>query len=504
MTAITATNPATGSALEPVASEMSAAEVTAVVEAAAASADWLADLPRTERAALLGAMADALEGARDEIVATADEETGLGSTRLNGELTRTVFQLRFFGEVITEGSYLEVTLDSAGDTPMGPRPDLRRMLVPTGVVAVFGASNFPLAFSVPGGDTASALAAGCPVVVKAHPSHPATSVLCHRLMSEAATAQGAPAGVFGLVHGQEAGVVLVKAPQVTAVGFTGSTGGGKALMAAIAERENPIPFFGELSSLNPVVVTPGAAAARAADIGAGLATSVSGSSGQLCTKPNLVLVPTGADGDAVVAALAENLQQATTVPLLNERIRSSYTELTDGLASVPGVRPVVRMEAEGEGFRVGPAVFEIDADTLGAETSKEIFGPATMVVRWSGPEQLDQALETLEDSLTATVQTSGQEGEELQGLTRLLQGHAGRILFDAYPTGVAVSWAQHHGGPWPATNTQHTSVGASAIRRWLRPVVFQNAPQSVLPAELRDDATDVPRRVDGRLVLPGA
>lgn len=502
MTTITAMNPYTGAPLEPVAEETSREQVTAVVAAAAAATSWLADLPRSERAALLEAVADALEGAREQLVATADSETGLGAARLNGELTRTVFQFRFFGSVITEGSYLEVTLDPAGDTPMGPRPDLRRMLVPTGVVAVFGASNFPFAFSVPGGDTASALAAGCPVVVKAHPSHPGTSELSFALMRDALVAAGAPEGVLGLVHGQDAGTALVQAPEVTAVGFTGSTGGGKALLEAIAERDAPIPFYGELSSINPVVVTRAAAAERAQEIGEGLATSVTGSAGQLCTKPGLVLVPSGAEGDAVVTAMGQAMGQASTVPLLNERIRDSYRSITEGYAQTPGVQQIASGEAEGEGYGVGVALFQAPADELAPDDIAEIFGPASLVVRWDSPEQLEGVLGAVEDSLTATVQTGSGEGTELSHLTRTLQAHAGRILFNAYPTGVAVSWAQNHGGPWPATNSQHTSVGATAIRRWLRPVVFQNAPEAVLPPELRDDATDIPRRVDGTLVLP--
>ncbi|MVA77079.1 aldehyde dehydrogenase family protein [Auraticoccus sp. F435] len=502
MTMITATNPYTGAPLEPVVEETSPEQVREVVARAAATFPWLSGLPRRERAALLEAMADALEGGREQIVATADSETGLGETRLNGELTRTIYQLRFFGSVITEGSYLEVTIDPPGDTPMGPRPDLRRMLVPIGVVAVFGASNFPLAFSVPGGDTASALAAGCPVVVKSHPSHPATSVLCHDLMVAAAREKGAPEGVFGMVHGQQAGIALVQAPEVTAVGFTGSTQGGRALLEAIAERDAPIPFYGELSSINPVVVTRSAAAERGQEVGEGLAVAVTGSAGQLCTKPGLVLVPTGAEGDAVVEAMGRAMGSATTVPLLNSRILDSYRSFTEAYASTPGVQQVARGEASGEGFSVGTALFQADAADLSGDDIKEIFGPASLVVRWSTTEELERVLAAVEDSLTATVHTGSDEGGQLGELTTTLQAHAGRILFNAYPTGVAVSWAQHHGGPWPATNSLHTSVGATAIRRFLRPVVFQNAPQEVLPPELRDDATDVPRRVDGRLVLP--
>jgi NADP-dependent aldehyde dehydrogenase len=457
---------------------------------------------RGGRAELLDALAAALDEHRDEIVATADSETALGVPRLSGELSRTVFQLRFFGEVLTEGSYLEATIDPAADTPMGPRPDLRRMLVPIGAVAVFGASNFPLAFSVPGGDTASALAAGCPVVVKAHGSHPGTSRLVHAVMDAAAAGAGAPAGTIALVFGRAAGEALVDHPAIRAVGFTGSLSGGRALLDRIGRRPDPIPFYGELSSLNPLVVTAAAARERAAAIGVGLAGSVTGSAGQLCTKPGLVLVPAGPDGDAVVAAAAGALGDAAVVPLLNRRIHTSYLDDTERLCGVPAVTVAARGTLDGTGLAAAPLLVTVPAAELPAEAFDEYFGPAAVVVRYDGAAELAMVLAKLPASLTATVHAGADE--EPGELTRVLERTAGRIVFDGYPTGVAVSWAQHHGGPWPATNSLHTSVGATAIRRFLRPVTWQNAPAAVLPAELRDGDVDVPRRIDGRLVLPAA
>ncbi|GAB3542688.1 aldehyde dehydrogenase (NADP(+)) [Arthrobacter tecti] len=500
---IAGTNPLTGEKLSAVTAESSHRDVDRIVDLAHAAAGWLRDQPRSARATLLSTLADALEAHREELVCAADEETGLGRGRLGGELTRTVFQLRFFGEVITEGSYLEATIDHAADTAMGPRPDLRRMLTPTGVVAVFGASNFPFAFSVPGGDTASALAAGCPVVVKAHSSHPATSLLAWTVMSEAAQRFGAPEGLIGIVFGQKAGITLVSHPYVTAVGFTGSLSGGEALNHAIAQRPNPIPFYGELSSINPVIVSEAAAAERAQDIGAGIAGSIAGSAGQLCTKPGVVFVPRGQHGDAVVQKLAADLRTKEIPPLLNRRIFESYTETTGRLASVEGIREVVEAaRPEQGGFHVPITVFEVQAEDFSDGTAQEVFGPSMLVVRYAAYDEMPEALAALENSLTATIHLGQNEPDVAQALTHMLLPMAGRILYNGYPTGLAVSWAQTHGGPWPSTNSLHTSVGATAIRRFLRPVTWQNAPEEVLPEELRDAGGTLPRRIDGILTLP--
>jgi NADP-dependent aldehyde dehydrogenase len=498
---IAGTDPHTGEPLPPVGVETSADGVDAAVDAAAAAAPVLADLGRAARARLLNALAEALESHRDEIVAVAGAETGLGAPRLGGELTRTAFQMRFFADVLADGGYLEATIDPPAETAMGPRPDLRRMLVPIGPVAVFGASNFPLAFSVPGGDTVSALAAGNPVVVKAHGSHPGTSRLVSEVLTDALAAAGAPAGTLGTVFGRAAGERLVAHPAVRAVGFTGSLSGGRALLDIIGRRPEPIPFYGELSSLNPLVVTAAAAAERAAEIGTGLIGSVTGSSGQLCTKPGLALVPSGPAGDAVVAAAAAALGDVTVAPLLNPRIHRSYLEDTERLARSAGVQPVARgTQADGPGLHVGALLVTASAAELPDAVFEEYFGPAAVIVRYDGAADLAAVFARVPSSLTATVHTGA--GEDATDLVRVLARSAGRIVFNGYPTGVSVSWAQHHGGPWPATNSLHTSVGATAIRRFLRPLTWQNAPADALPPELRDGPVDVPRRVDGTLVLP--
>jgi NADP-dependent aldehyde dehydrogenase len=496
-------DPRTGDTAEVVAQETTTAEVDRFAAAALAAAPGLEAMGRAGRAGLLRGLADALEARRDDVVAVADRETGLGEARLNGELTRTAYQLRLFAEVLEEGSYLEVTIDHAGPTPMGPRPDLRRMLVPIGPVAVFGASNFPLAFSVPGGDTASALAAGSPVIVKAHGSHPATSQLVFDVMAEATRAAGAPEGTLGIVHGVQAGADLVAHPAIRAVGFTGSVNGGTALLEIIERRPDPIPFFGELSSLNPVVVTPRAARERGAQLGRELVGSFTLGAGQFCTKPGLAFVPVGDEGDAVVEAMAEVVRESAPQTLLNEGIAGSFGRISSSLADLPGVQTVARgSEPQGPGFQASPLLLATSAAELPHEVTEECFGPVAVVARYDGEKTLFTALAAMPSSLTATVLRGEGETDLPLAVSQELRSRAGRLVYDAYPTGVAVSWAQHHGGPWPSTNSQHTSVGTTAIRRFLRPVTWQGAPAEVLPEELRDDYQGIPRRIDGKLQLP--
>ncbi|WP_285104469.1 aldehyde dehydrogenase family protein [Promicromonospora sp. MEB111] len=483
----------------------------AVARRAAQAAGALAGWPRERRAGLLEALADALDADRDGLVAEADRETALGPDRLGGELTRTAYQLRTFARVVRDGAYLEATIDHAGPTPMGPRPDLRRMLVSLGPVAVYAASNFPFAFSVLGGDTASALAAGNPVVVKAHPGHSATSERVARLAERAVAASGAPEGTFALVHGFDAGVALVSHPAIRAAGFTGSLAGGRALADAAAARPAPIPFYGELSSINPVLVTPTAARDRADEYGAGLAASVLQGGGQFCTKPGLVLVPAGADGDRVVDSVARAIDAAPALPALTAGMADAYRRGLTARAADAVVRAQGAARAstdpgtgapDGTGTTTRPALLEVPAAELTAELVEECFGPLAVVVRYADEAEAVDVVERVEGSLTASILTGDATDLDLPAARAALAARAGRVLYDGYPTGVAVSWAQHHGGPWPSTNSLHTSVGASAIRRFLRPLAWQQAPEHALPAELRDGAPVVPVRVDGELVLP--
>ncbi len=470
-------------------------DVGPLAEAAAAAASAFEALGRSRRAELLEQLAHALEADRSEIVRIADEETRLGTTRLNGELTRTCFQFRLFAEVLREGSYVEATIDHAADTPMGPRPDLRRMLVPLGPVAVFGASNFPLAFSVPGGDTASALAAGCPVVAKAHPAHPGTSRRTFDAMRAVL-----PDGTLGLAEGFAAGAELVQHPAIKAVGFTGSTAGGRALFDLAAARPEPIPFYGEMGSVNPLVVTPGAAAARPEEIASGYVGSMTLGTGQFCTKPGLIFVPAGSD--RLRSALADAVSDVAAGPMLSADIRAAYQEEVGRRRADP--RLTVVAEGKPGDDDLGAAVlFAVAAADLEGALLAECFGPAALLVEYQDPDELLAALGRVEGQLTATVHAADGETALVRRLHDTLRGLAGRLIFDGYPTGVAVAWAMQHGGPYPATTIAgHTSVGATSIRRWLRPVAYQNAPSAVLPDELQDDnPTGVPRRINGTLHL---
>ncbi|MEV0608700.1 aldehyde dehydrogenase (NADP(+)) [Polymorphospora rubra] len=455
---------------------------------------------RTGRADVLDAIAERLEAARADLVPVAERETGLATARLEGEVGRAAFQFRLFGTVLREGSYVEATIDPAGDTPLGRRPDLRRMLIPLGPVGVFGASNFPFAFSVAGGDTASALAAGCPVVVKAHPSHPETSRRSYEVIRAAVESAGLPAGVIGLVEGYQAGVDLVNHPDITAVGFTGSIAGGRALADLAAARPRPIPFYGELGSLNPLVVSPGAAAADPAGIATGYVNSVTGSLGQLCTKPGLLFVPVGPDGDKLRAALAEAVAATAPGRPLNSAIKDAYVRETGRR------RDDARLALLGEGTPAGPdqaspALFTVAAADLTGDLLEECFGPTALVIGYEGTDDLLDALRRLDGQLTATLHVTADETALRDRLHDVVRRRAGRLLFGGFPTGLAVAWGTHHGGPYPSTTLSgHTSVGATAIRRWLRPVSYQDAPADILPAELRDgNPTGIPRRIDGTL-----
>jgi len=453
-----------------------------------------------ERAAWLRAAADALDAHRDELVPLADEEAHLGTARLTGELARTTAQLRLFADAVLEGSYLEATVDHPDATTTPPRPDLRRLLRPLGPVAVFGASNFPFAFSVAGGDTASALATGCPVIVKNHPAHARLGRRTAEIVAAALADAGAPDGVFTLVEGYETGVALVQHPEIRAVGFTGSLHGGRALFDLASSRPDPIPFYGELSAVNPVLITTAALDARADELATGLAGSFTQGAGQFCTNPGLVLVPAGS---AFAERLADAVGQASPVPMLTDGIASAFAAGLGALAGHAGVRVVggTTEQQPGSGSAV---VLASTATAVIADPGAllvECFGPSTLVVEYA---DLDEALDVVRavgGSLTASVHA--EPGEDLSRIVPVLTEVAGRVLFGGWPTGVAVSWAQQHGGPYPSSTGAHTSVGMTAMRRFQRPVAFQDAPEEVLPDELKEhNPLGIPRRVDGVLVPP--
>lgn len=505
MTADQGHDPRTGAPVGQPVPHTGPAELDRICRAATDAAAALAGMPPAGRAELLSAVAQALGESAGELVPLADAETGLGPARLAGELTRTQVQLEMFAAALAEGSFLAAVIDLPDPQARpAPRPDLRRMLTPVGPVAVYAAGNFPFAFSIAGGDTASALAAGCPVVVKAHPGHPGLSMRCGQIVSGALAGAGAPAGAFAVVHGLDTGRALVQHPAIAAAGFTGSLAGGRALFDLAAGRPDPIPFHGELGALNPVVVTAGALASRAEQLVAGFAGSCTMGSGQFCTKPGVLFLPAG---HGLTGRLAEAVQQAPVGPLLSERIRDGFGQTAAALAAVPGVRQILGPPEgrSGPGWAAGPVLLAVDAPVLvdcAGELLQECFGPAALLVEYAGTGELLAALDVLPGSLTATIHADhGGEADLVTAVMNRLTPRAGRVIFDGWPTGVAVTWAMHHGGPWPATTSPgHSSVGVTAIRRFQRPVVYQDAPQPLLPPALRDaNPWRIPRRVNGIL-----
>jgi NADP-dependent aldehyde dehydrogenase len=474
----------TGQPRSQVAVEAGPAEVDAAVRAAHATLGALAD--RHQRAELLYAAADAVESGADALIAAADAETALGVPRLTGELARVAYQFRFFAAIAADGGYLGVVIDPPDPAAVPPRPELRRWKVPLGTVAVFAASNFPFAFSVPGGDTASALAAGCPVVVKAHPDHPQASELAAAAIRAAAATAGLPEDVLTLIHGRQAGVDLVRHPLISAVGFTGSVPGGRALFDMAAARPVPIPFYGELGSLNPVLVTERVAATRAQETAAGLAGSYTLGQGQFCTKPGLVLIPAGPAGDTLAAMTAEAASAAPAGALLDARMREQFLAGFAERGALPGVRVLVPAAAAPtddapQAIRAG--LLEADAAGLRDVLLEECFGPVTVLARYRDAADAEAVLARVGGSLTATLHADPDEPEAAAWIARLAR-FAGRVIFGGWPTGVAVAPAMTHGGPYPATTAPTTSVGGAAIERWLRPVTFQTVPPALLPAEL--------------------
>lgn len=500
MTRVISRNPATGTERELDVLETTSDGVVALTELAASVALDFARRPLAWRAGLLRAMADELEADAANLVAIALDETALGQPRLEGELRRTAFQLRFFADVVEDGDFLHVSIDHAKDSPMGPLPDLRRMRVALGPVGVFGSSNFPFAFSVPGGDTASALAAGCPVVIKAHPAHPATSQACFDALVRGARKGGAPEGLLGLVFGFDAGIALVDAPFISAVGFTGSVPAGRALWSRANARPSPIPFFGELGAANPLVVTPAAAKERAREIGTGVAGSMTLGVGQFCTKPGLLFIPQDAAGDALVTSLVDSLRELSSMTMLSEGIADNFRSGSVTISGVDGNNHLVG--GDDAGTSVNAQLFEVPATVFADPSSRalreECFGPLAIVIRYLDRDDLAKALASADAALTFSVFTAPSD-DDASWLIELGQTKAGRVIANGFPTGVGVSWSMQHGGPWPATTSASaTSVGASGIDRWLRPVTYQSVPEELLPDALRDDnPLGVHQRVDG-------
>jgi NADP-dependent aldehyde dehydrogenase len=459
-------------------------------------------LPANEKATLLRSIAEEIEALGDHLLETAHQESNLPLTRLTGERGRTVNQLRLFAALVEEGSWLEATIDTAlpDRTPV-PRPDLRRMLIPLGPVVVFGASNFPLAFSTAGGDTASALAAGCPVIYKEHPAHPQTSQLVYGAIQRALQKCELPEGIFQHVSGgNEEGQALVQHPQARAVAFTGSYRGGKAIFDLACQRQVPIPVYAEMGSVNPIFVLP-EKAANAQQLAEQAAQSVLLGVGQFCTCPGLIFFPAAETSPAFLETFAEKLRDAPVEKMLHESICSNYYQHLNGLHAHEGVDLVL---APAEDVLTGGAALAITTVQQWLQNpalQEEIFGPYALVVTYDSLEELQQAANQLQGQLTCTLWGTDQELAQAGELVDLLREKCGRLLFSGVPTGVEVSHAMTHGGPFPATtDSRSTSVGTYAIKRFARPVTFQSAPQELLPEELRDQNTrHIWRILNGKL-----
>ncbi|WP_285713603.1 aldehyde dehydrogenase (NADP(+)) [Erythrobacter oryzae] len=498
----TAHDAASGAQLAPVFAEGSANDVAAACAAAAAAQGAYAALPLAERAAFLRLMAAKIDALGDTLTQRAMLESGLPEARLNGERGRTVGQLRLFAEEVENGGWQGLRIDHAqpGRAPL-PKPDLRLRNVPLGPVAVFGASNFPLAFSVAGGDTASALAAGCCVVVKGHPAHPGTSELVAGAILEAIREAGLPEGVFSLVNGtaNALGEALVKDPRITAVGFTGSRAGGLALMGHAAARPVPIPVYAEMSSVNPVVLMPARLEEAAEALASAYVGSLSLGAGQFCTNPGILLAVESAATRRFIAAVGEALPAVPAQTMLTAGIQSAYTKGIEAIAAHGAT--LVGAGAEGSSTCGRAQVFTVSGADFRANPAlgHEVFGPSSIIVTCADLAEVAAILEGMEGQLTATLHMAPADYDAARGLLPILENRAGRIIANAWPTGVEVTHAMVHGGPFPATSDgRSTSVGTLAIARFLRPVSYQDLPAALLPKALLDGPSPVLRRVDGQ------
>ncbi|MBL8266582.1 aldehyde dehydrogenase (NADP(+)) [Steroidobacter sp.] len=497
-----AANPTTASHLDTDFSSAGPAEVSRACELASQAFDQYRALDSETRAKFLETIADRILALGDELLERANAESGLPLARLTGERGRTIGQLRLFADELRKGGWLGIRIDPAlPERKPLPRADLRQRKIAVGPVAVFGASNFPLAFSVAGGDTASALAAGCPVVVKGHPAHPGTSELVAQAITEAVAQCGLHPGVFSLLNGdtRELGAALVADPRIKAVGFTGSRAGGLALMKIAAARPEPIPVYAEMSSINPVLLLPGALAARAEALGKEFVGSLTLGSGQFCTNPGLVFALEGPHVDTFIASATAALGGAAPQVMLTAGIFDAYQKGVDRLANNTAVKTIARGgDTQGKNCGRG-ALFSVPASALTHEIAEEVFGASSVIVRCANETELVEALEKLEGQLTATLHVTEEDYALALSVIPTLERKAGRILANGWPTGVEVSSAMVHGGPFPATSDgRTTSVGTLAIERFLRPVCYQDIPDALLPHVLRrGNQSSLPHRVDG-------
>lgn len=500
-------NPATNQALEPAYSLITEEQLKAATAAAAEAFPSFSTLDPETHASFLEAIADNIDALGEELIIRAGQETGLPAARLTGERARTTGQLRLFADVVRQGDFRGVRIDPAlPDRNPLPRADIRQRQLPLGPVAVFGASNFPLAFSTAGGDTASALAAGCPVVFKAHNAHPGTSELVGQAVTQAVKDAGLHPGVFSLIYGpgSSIGQALVADPAIKAVGFTGSQAAGIALMKTAAARPEPIPVYAEMSSLNPVFVFEGALEGDVDALAQQYVTAVTGSSGQLCTSPGLLFAPEGEAGDKLAAAVGRAVSACAGQTMLTEGIAKSWNAGTENLGAAAGVELIGQGTPGPTENAPAPTIFGtgVTEFTSNHVLHEEIFGAASLVIRYSSIQDLLQAAGRMEGQLTASLQLTEQDYPTAAPLIPVLEQKVGRIIVNGWPTGVEVGHAMVHGGPFPATSdSRTTSVGTLAINRFLRPVAYQNLPQELLPAALQDaNPWHLNRRIDGEVV----
>lgn len=500
-------NPATNQALEPAYSLITEEQLKAATAAAAEAFPSFSTLDPETHVSFLEAIADNIDALGEELIIRAGQETGLPAARLTGERARTTGQLRLFADVVRQGDFRGVRIDPAlPDRNPLPRADIRQRQLPLGPVAVFGASNFPLAFSTAGGDTASALAAGCPVVFKAHNAHPGTSELVGQAVTQAVKDAGLHPGVFSLIYGpgSSIGQALVADPAIKAVGFTGSQAAGIALMKTAAARPEPIPVYAEMSSLNPVFVFEGALEGDVDALAQQYVTAVTGSSGQLCTSPGLLFAPEGEAGDKLAAAVGRAVSACAGQTMLTEGIAKSWNAGTENLGAAAGVELIGQGTPGPTENAPAPTIFGtgVTEFTSNHVLHEEIFGAASLVIRYSSIQDLLQAAGRMEGQLTASLQLTEQDYPTAAPLIPVLEQKVGRIIVNGWPTGVEVGHAMVHGGPFPATSdSRTTSVGTLAINRFLRPVAYQNLPQELLPAALQDaNPWHLNRRIDGEVV----
>lgn len=504
-------DPKSARTLSPGFFEATVEEMDAALEGSEKAFGQYREVTAKDKAEFLRCIADEMLNLGDELIRRAESETALPAQRLKGERGRTVNQLRMFADVIEEGSWVEASIDSAiPDREPIPKSDLRKMLIPLGPVVVFGASNFPLAFSVAGGDTASALAAGCPVVCKAHPAHPGTSELVARAILKAIEQTGMPDGTFCLLHGtsHEVGLHLVRQPLTQAIGFTGSLAAGRALFDAATNRPEPIPVYAEMGSVNPVFVLPSALKSRNKKIAEGLVNSITLGAGQFCTNPGLVMGYRDHEMEQFASNIEAFIDKAPANSLLYPGIFHAYEEKINLLAKTPGVDTlsVSKQPAGQTHIQAKPAVFITDAQTFQKHEhlGHEVFGPSSLLVLAETADELVDIARNLTGQLTATIHANDEDLLAHRELVNILQQKAGRLIYNSFPTGVEVCASMHHGGPYPAcTDIRSTSVGTAAIKRFARPVCFQDFPEAALPPELQEkNSRKIWRMIDNEFINP--